>query len=140
MEKSEISLALECDMTVEEYQKIVEHPNTIQIAIEKNLTPHEYLKSIAKSNKEYFEKEKAKIRARKDQLISEDRDHFFVLLDKNGQVISEYNYISTYERNRFIKDFAKNHDRDIYVKGSVDFATDLDLGTKINIDESVYYF
>jgi hypothetical protein len=132
MEISEITLASECDMTLEEYQKIVYHPNTIRIAIEEDLTPHEFLKSIAKSNREYFKKEKAKIQ-------SEDRDHFFVLLDKDGNYISERTHISTNERNAFIKDFVENHNKDIYVKGVVDFATDLDLGTKININENAYY-
>ena len=139
MEISEITLASECDMTLEEYQKIVHHPNTIRMAIEEDLTPHEFLKSIAKSNREYFEKEKAKIQARKAKLQADDMDHFFVLLDKDGNYISERTHISTNERNAFIKDFVENHNKGIYVKGVVDFATDLDLGTKININESSYY-
>lgn len=56
---------------------------------------------------------------------------FFVLLDKDGEIIWGQENISVSERNMLIGDFHKHVGSVRYIQEAVDFATDLDVGTKV---------
>lgn len=126
-------LAAECFETEDEYLKQRNSPNTKDWASQEGITQHEVLKRAGTLRKVYQDEDRKRRNLEKVRMAAAGRTHCFVLLGKDGGIIHEYTDLTKQEQESLILDFSKARQNYIAkdLMGAVDYATELDIGTKI---------